>query len=120
MGPTHFLPKFSHLVLSLTSTAFFLIYKGVSLAVIIYSASATFSTLLTTYDNTLLKQPDPCPSVTFIKNDNGTWRTLRHLLLKMDKSLESRWNHNPKYAPLGTQWLYFYDDEEKVTLPVTS
>ena len=115
VGPIHFLPKMYHQILALVSTALFLLFKGVALAVMIYSASATFPALLTTYNNTLLARENPCPSVTFVKKDEGRkWKTLRHMHVVLNTSLQSKWNFNPKYAPPGTKWIYFYEDESKV------
>ena len=122
VGPIHFLPKFIHLILGLVSTALFLLFRGAGLAVMIYSASATFPYFLTPYNNTLLAPLDnqlPCTSVTFVKDyskedHNLTWRTLRHMPLKMNSDLKCQWNVHPMYEPPGTEWVYFFDDQTKV------
>ena len=116
VGPIHFLAKTYQLIFGLISSALFLMFKGASLAVMIYSASATFKTLLTSHNNTLLAKDDPCPSVTFVKKDMGQeWRTLRHIHLVLNTSQESKWLENPKYIPPGTDWIYFFDDESQVS-----
>eukprot|EP00092_Neocalanus_flemingeri_P009234 GFUD01009939.1.p1 GENE.GFUD01009939.1~~GFUD01009939.1.p1 ORF type:complete len:552 (-),score=107.03 GFUD01009939.1:142-1797(-) len=112
VGPIRFLPH-DHLVtvkflLALTASATFLLYKGVTLATMIYSASATMPHLLAQHNNSLLAQLPSCTSITMVKKYPGTWHNLRHIHLAIT-SLTATWSTSPVFSPPGTDWVYLYD-----------
>lgn len=120
VGPTHFLPQATHLILGYTSTACFLLFKGVALAILIYSSAAALPALgITRHNNTLLAPSDSqsiCPAVTIVKDYGFDWQRYRRFQLKLNNELSSDWNSHPKYTPLGTNWVYFYDDPTKAMI----
>ena len=108
-GPTYFLPPDTLIslkfILAFLATVTFLLFKGFSLATMIYSASTAMPHLLPKHSNTLLTSQPPCSAITMVKVFNTSWHNVRHINLVLLGD-HSEWSSAAVYRPPGTQWVY--------------